>query len=150
MSTVWDAKRQLIDHQQQHVGILDHFADLIPFKVIVFHPGLVAADSINGLDSLLLIKEACLVRRVGEKDDKDNGPDEGDEAENDKEPLPISVSYSCSQRNASSIVPSMPRDFRRCERCRRPTVLQTSSQRHCRRTRCRGEEAVPRVCTTCQ
>lgn len=89
MGTVWNTKRQLIDHQQQHVGILDHLADLVPLEVIILHAGLVAADSVDGLSSLWFIEEARFVRRVGEKDEKDHSPDEGDDAKDDKEPLRV-------------------------------------------------------------
>lgn len=89
MGTIGNAKRQLIDHQQQHVGILDNLADLIPLEVVVLHAGLVAADSVDGLDSLLFIEEACFIGRVGKEEKKDDCPDEGDETKDNEEPLQI-------------------------------------------------------------
>jgi hypothetical protein len=68
MSTVGDAESNLKDHQQEDIGVLDDFADLLPLEAVVLHACLVTSNTIDGIDALLLIEEARVVGGIGEED----------------------------------------------------------------------------------
>jgi hypothetical protein len=68
MCTVGNAKGNLEDHQEQDIGILDNFADLLPLEAVVLQASLVTSDTIDGINALLLIEETGVVGSVGEED----------------------------------------------------------------------------------
>lgn len=92
MCTVGDAEGNLEDHQQKDIGILDDLADLLPLEAVVLHASLVTSNTIDGINTLLLVEKSCVVGGIGEENSEHDGPGESDETEDDEEPLRKGVS----------------------------------------------------------
>jgi hypothetical protein len=87
MGSIRNTECELKEHQQQHVRILDNLPDLLPLEVVVLHTSLVTSDSVDGINALLFGEKSCVVGGVGQEDGQNDGPDKGNETEDDKEPL---------------------------------------------------------------
>jgi hypothetical protein len=64
MGSIGNTECELKDHQQQHVRVLDNLPNLLPLEVIVLHTSLVAPNSIDGVDALLLGEKSCVLGGV--------------------------------------------------------------------------------------
>jgi hypothetical protein len=68
MCAIGNAKGKLEKHQEQNIGVCDDLSNLVPFEAIILHAGLVASNSIDGVNALLFIKKSCSVGGVWKKD----------------------------------------------------------------------------------
>lgn len=60
---------------------------MFPLEGVIFHASMIASDSVYGFDALLFIEKSCFLRGVWEENYKNDSPNEGNDAKNDKEPL---------------------------------------------------------------
>lgn len=87
-SAVGDVLGNAENEEQPGFGVAEALADLVPFDLFVFDARVVAFDALEADELLAVAHVPALRGRVGEEQEDDAGPDEGDAAEDEVEQPP--------------------------------------------------------------